>query len=119
MELLSEKYQADMHGVLSCYDRIVIAGHLQPLCYAKGMTKYLYSKEIRIFDYTDFAQPLRDLVRENAATLAQAHGLAIEFVTKSGQLRKEERIRQILQLTALISACMEQHIVAIMNCRNY
>jgi len=98
MELLSEKYQADMHGVLSCYDRIVIAGHLQPLCYAKGMTKYLYSKEIRIFDYTDFAQPLRDLVRENAATLAQAHGLAIEFITKSGQLRKEERIRQVLQL---------------------
>ena len=98
MELLSERYQADMHGVLSCYDRIVIAGHLQPLCYAKGMTKYLYSKEIRIFDYTDFAQPLRDLVRENAATLAQAHGLAIEFITKSGQLRKEERIRQVLQL---------------------
>jgi len=85
-----------MHGVLGCYDRIVIAGHLQPLSYAKGMTKYLFGEQIRIFDYTAFAQPLRDLVRENAAAVAQAHGLEIEFVTKSTQMRKEERIRQIV-----------------------
>ena len=97
MELLSEKYEAQMHGVLNCYDRIVVAGHLQPLSYAKGMTKYLYSKQIRIFDYTDFALPLRDLVRENAVTVAQAHGVEIEFVTKSRQMRKEERIYQILE----------------------
>ena len=34
---------------------------LQPLCYAKGMTKYLYTHQIRIFDYTQFAEPMRDL----------------------------------------------------------
>ncbi len=83
MELLSEKYADQMHGVLNCYDRIVIAGHLQPLSYAKGMTKYLYNEQIRIFDYKDFAQPLRDLVRENAVAVAQDHGVEIEFVTKS------------------------------------
>lgn len=97
MERLSEKYAAQMHGVLNCYDRIVIAGHLQPLSYAKGMTKYLYEKEIRIFDYKEFAQPLRDLVRENAAAIAQEHGVEIEFVTKSSQMRKEKRIRQVLE----------------------
>ena len=31
MELLSEKYKEQMYGVLNCFDRIVIAGHLQPL----------------------------------------------------------------------------------------
>jgi len=97
MELLSDKYEAQMHGVLNCYDRIVIAGHLQPLSYAKGMTKYLYNKEIRIFDYKDFVQPLRELVRENAAVVAQTHGVQIEFVTKSQQKRKEERIRQVVE----------------------
>jgi hypothetical protein len=96
MELLSEKYATQMHGVLNCYDRIVIAGHLQPLSYAKGMTKYLYNEQIRIFDYKDFAQPLRDLVRENAIAIAQAHGVEIEFVTKSRQMRKEKRIRQVV-----------------------
>ena len=97
MELLSEKYATQMHGVLSCYDRIVIAGHLQPLSYAKGMTKYLYNEQIRIFNYKDFAQPLRDLVRENAVAVAQTHGVEIEFVTKSNQMRKEERIGQVVE----------------------
>ena len=63
MELLSEKYADQLYGVLGCTDRIVIAGHLQPLCYAKGMTKYLFDQQIRIFDYTRFAEPLRDLVQ--------------------------------------------------------
>ncbi len=40
--LITEKYQKEIHGVLHCYDRIVISGNLLPLCYAKGMTKYLY-----------------------------------------------------------------------------
>ena len=50
MELLFDKYKAQMHGVLNCYDRIVIAGHLQLLSYAKDMTKYLYNQQIRIYD---------------------------------------------------------------------
>jgi len=97
MELLSDKYNAQMYGVLNCFDRIVIAGHLQPLSYAKGMTKYLYNEQIRIFDYSDFAQPLRDLIRANTAAVAQAHGVEIEFVTKSRQVRKEDRIREIIE----------------------
>ena len=64
MELLFGKYEAQMHRVLNCYDRIVIAGHLQPLRYAQDMTKYLYDQQIRICDQPDFASPLRDLVRE-------------------------------------------------------
>ena len=97
MDLLSEKYADDMYGVLGCFDRIVIAGHLQPLSYAKGMTKYLFDQQIRIFDYKDFVQPLRELVRENAETVAQTHDVLIEFVTKSTQQRKEKRIRQIVE----------------------
>ena len=49
-ELLSERYANDLDGVLSCYDRIVITGSLQPFCYAQGMTHYLYQQGIRIFD---------------------------------------------------------------------
>ena len=67
--LITEKYQDEIHGVLHCYDRVVISGNLQPLCYAKGMTKYLYTQQIRIFDYTQFTEPLRDLIRANAQTL--------------------------------------------------
>lgn len=95
--LLTERYATEMAGVLHCYDRIVISGQLQPLCYAKGMTKYLYNQGVRIFDYTQFAEPLRDAIRQNAEMLAKANGLAIEFISKVKSFRKEERIQALLQ----------------------
>jgi hypothetical protein len=94
--LMTKKYQDKIHGVLHCYDRIVISGNLQPLCYAKGMTKYLYIHQIRIFDYTEFAEPLRDLIRKNAKTIAKENGLEIEFISKKDDFRKEERVKEII-----------------------
>jgi hypothetical protein len=95
-ELLTERYAQELDGVLSCYDRIVITGSLLPLCYAQGMTRYLYQHEIRIFDYAKFAGPLRERVRENAEALAKASGVQIEYLRKKGE-RKENRIQKILR----------------------
>ncbi len=57
---LTDRYAANLHGVLSCYDRIIVTGTLPGACYAAGMTSFLYSRGIRIFDYPRFAEPLRD-----------------------------------------------------------
>lgn len=95
-ELLSERYGDELDGVLSCYDRIVITGSLMPLCYAQGMTHYLYQQGIRIFEYAKFAEPLRERIREHAETLAEANGVKIEFVRKK-DFRKENRIQQIVK----------------------
>jgi len=97
-ELLSEKYDVDLYGVLNCYDRVIISGSLHPLCYAKGMTGYLYANGIRIFDYTAFAQPLRDQIRANAEAIAKENGVEIEFIAKSKSFRKEDRIQEILRV---------------------
>ena len=64
MELLTERHADEIAGVLSCYDRILIQGTLPGLCYAEGMTAYLKARQIRIFDYAHFAQPLRDALRD-------------------------------------------------------
>ena len=95
--LLSEKYDAQLYGDLSCYDRVIISGNLHPLCYAKGMTGFLYRCEIRIFDYKEFAQSLRDSIRANAEAIAQENGLEIEFIKKSKRFRKEDRIHKIVK----------------------
>jgi hypothetical protein len=97
IKLVSEKYSAELHGVLNCYDRIIITGNVHPLCYAKGMTGYLYIQNIRIFDYPAFAQPLRDTIRANAKAIAKEQGLEIEFISKSKGIRKEARIKEILR----------------------
>lgn len=46
--LLGEGYSDKIQGVPHYYDRVVISGNLQPLCYAKGMTGYLSRQGIRI-----------------------------------------------------------------------
>ena len=95
MELLTERHADEIAGVLSCYDRILIQGTLPGLGYAEGMTAYLKARQIRIFDYAQFAQPLRDALRENAERLAAEHGLEIMFIRKKN-FRKEDRGKEIL-----------------------
>lgn len=95
--LLTDRYIGEIDGVLHCYDRVVVSGHLEDICYAKGMTKYLYNQGIRIFDYgKQFAEPLRDAIRSNAQAVAEAQGVEIEFISKKDAFRKEDRIQQIV-----------------------
>ena len=88
MTLLTEQYADQITGVLSCYDRIVIKGTLPGFCYAKGMTGFLNTHKIRIFDYPCFAESLRDELRVNAEQIAKDNGLEIEFIRKKN-IRKE------------------------------
>ena len=90
-----ERHSEKIAGVLSCLDRVVITGTLPDICYSEVATRYLFNHGIRIFDYTKFAEPLRDQIRSNAETLASAHGLTIEFL-RDHNLSKEDRIKEIL-----------------------
>jgi len=92
---LVNRYAVNMHGVLSCYDRILITGTLPGACYADGMTSFLYSRGVRIFDYAQFAEPLRDRVRTRAQEVCAGAGLEIEHVSKS-HIRKEELVQRVL-----------------------
>lgn len=96
-ELLTERYQSQIAGTLSCYDRMIIQGTVPGWCYAKGMTDFFYAHQIRIFDYPKWAEPLRDAIRKNMERLAAEHGVEIEFVRSSKSFRKEQRVKEILQ----------------------
>jgi hypothetical protein len=94
--LLTERYQDKIHGVISCYDRVIIQGTLPELCYARGRSGFLTRRGFRIFDYSRFAEPLRNALRENAAALASEQGVEIEFVRQSKLQRKEKRIAAVI-----------------------
>ena len=93
---LEERYDERIAGVLSCYDRIVVTGTLPTVCYAAGMTRFLFANAIRIMDYPDFASKLRDRVRERAASLAMEAGVKIEHIAKS-HVRKEAVVAKVLE----------------------
>ena len=92
---LTERYHGRLAGVLSCYDRIIVTGTLPGACYAKGMTGFLSARQIRIFDYPRFAEPLRDRVRDRATELASTTGVIIEHIAKN-HLRKEDIVAKVL-----------------------
>src|SRR3974377_363569 len=94
-QAVTERYAERIAGVLSCYDRLVITGTLPTVCYADGMTRYLNTRGIRIFDYPDFARTLRERVRETAAALAAEAGVEIEHVGKP-HVRKEDIVARVL-----------------------
>jgi len=94
-QMLTERYRERLHGVLSCYDRIVITGTLPGICYAAGITSFLYAKGIRIFDYARFAEPLRERIRQRAEQLAAEQGARIEYIAKA-HIRKEEVVAKVL-----------------------
>jgi hypothetical protein len=97
MTSLIERYASKIHGVISCYDRIVITGTLPGLCHAAGMTSLLYSKNIRIFDYPRFVEPFKAEIRENAERIAKDAGLEIEFIRSPRSFRKEDKIQEALK----------------------
>jgi hypothetical protein len=95
--LLTEKYAAKIQGTISCYDRLMITGTLPGWCYDQGMTTFLYTNKIQIFDYPKFAADLRDEIRANTELIAQENNLEIEFIRKCHEFRKESRIKEIIE----------------------
>lgn len=95
MASLLDRHQKQIVGVLSCWDRVIVHGTLPGFGHSAGMTSYLRAHGIRIFDYTKFAEPLRDQIRSNAERLAEENGIKIEFLRKSN-VRKEAFVERIL-----------------------
>ena len=96
IELLTERYEGQIAGVLCCYDRIIMQGTVPNWCYAKGMTNYLYEHQIRIFDYPKWAEPLRDAIRQNMERIAAENRTEIVFIRSKKKFRQEKHVRQVL-----------------------
>jgi hypothetical protein len=107
---LLQRYADQILGVISCYDRVIVRGTIPGFAYAKGMESYLRTQQIRLFDFPRFAMPLRDAIRSNAEQLAQAHGIAVQFL-RHHEERKEAIVERIVEqrgdgpgLVAILSA---------------
>jgi hypothetical protein len=96
MSSITERYADRILGTLSCFDRVVITGTLVDIGHASAMATTLTARGIRLFDYTKFAEPLRDEVRAAVESLAAQSGLEIEYIQRKN-FRKEDRVRQVLE----------------------
>lgn len=97
MALITERYAAELQGVLTCYDRMIIQGYVAPWSHSKGMTSYLNANHIKIFDYPQFCEPLTREVRSMAERIAKEAGIEIEFIRRLKAFRKDERIQEMIE----------------------
>ncbi len=97
--LLTDKYAEKIYGTITCYDRMIIQGYIPGWSHAEGMTGYLKANNIRIFDFSNFSQPLTEQVRSNAQRIADENGIEIEFIRKLHAFRKDDRIQDIILKT--------------------
>ena len=82
------------------------------------MTGYLNANNIRIFDFSNFSQPLTEQIRANAQRIADENGIEIEFIRKLRAFRKDDRIQQIIQETGKTEGLI--HIFSAMEqCNTY
>jgi hypothetical protein len=95
MENLSVHYSSQISGTLSCFDRVILTGTVPGICYAEGMTSWLYQHNIKIFDYTTTVNNLREQLRDHTEQYAKQQGVEIQFVSKT-HIRKEDIVQEVL-----------------------
>ena len=66
------------------------------MCYAEGMTRFLYANGIQVFKYPDFAMTLRERVRERVASVVADAGVTVQHIAKS-HIRKEAVVAKVLE----------------------
>lgn len=93
---LLARYDQEIEGVLGCFDRLVVTGTLTEVAHPRAMAGVLYQDGIRCFDIGDFAEPLRQRIRDNALEKAKEAGVEIEYLSRSKGVRKEELIAKVL-----------------------
>ena len=90
-----ERHADKIMGVISCFDRVVIQGTLPDICHPGAITGFFNGYGIRIFDFKQWAAPMRDEINENIKALGKENNVEIEFIRKKN-FRKDDRVKEIL-----------------------
>ena len=96
MELITERYENQVSGLLNCFDRVVLSGNLLQHCHPHGLESYLRDKDILCFEFQDkVGKVLSDQLKSHAKTLAATAGIEIEYLGKT-RIRKESHVQTII-----------------------
>jgi hypothetical protein len=94
-ELLTKRFQKNIAGVLNCFDRLVLFGTYQPICYPQAMSWQLHEAGIQLIDYEKkFANKLRLEMNARIKAIATQEDIPIKHVYAS--VRKQAFVSEIL-----------------------
>ncbi len=94
-ELITQRFKKNIAGVLNCFDRLVLFGTYQPICYPKAMSWQLHEAGIQLIDYENqFANKLRLEMSARIKAIATQEDIPIKHVYAS--VRKQALVSEIL-----------------------
>jgi hypothetical protein len=88
------KHAGKMHGVLSCFDRVIFRGHL-PLSYPKGLEGFLYQQKVLLKDFKDYAPKIAHRITEHVRGLVEKAGAPFRHLSRKEPM--EEQARRLAQ----------------------
>jgi len=89
-----QKYEPDVMGSLSGFDRLVFRGILRRLFYPQGMDYCLAFLGVLLKDFGQYVLQVTTRLKEASLALARASGRPIQYLASS-QVRKDDLARQI------------------------
>jgi hypothetical protein len=92
---ITARHADSITGSISCFDRLILQGTLNPCGHPSGMTSLLYQRSIRIFDFPQFSKPITEKIRANILSIAQRNDVPITIVRKHTD-RKENLVAEII-----------------------
>ena len=94
MKAFVDKYEDRIHGVLSCFDRMLFRGYL-PIMSGWSMAQLLHAHEIDCASVKPFLLGNAERVKAHALAMAREHGRPFEYL--SAKMRKEDAARKIAE----------------------
>jgi hypothetical protein len=96
MQRFLQRYQDQIIGVLSGFDRILFRGSLRSISYLGGLNTFLEVKGILLKDFARFASQCTEQIVEHAHNFAHDAGRPYIYL-QSSSVRKDDCARQIAE----------------------
>ena len=94
MEDFIRVHQDKIHGVLSCFDRMLFRGYL-PIMSGWQMAQFLNSQNLRYRVLKSFLVEQADRVKQHGLSLAEKEGRPFQYLQE--KTRKEDLAKQIAE----------------------
>src|SRR6266700_5007950 len=94
MKEFTRKYESRIHGVLSCFDRMLFRGYL-PIMSGWAMAAFLYRLKINFGSLKPFLLENSERVKDHAEAMAKKHGRPFRYLKTN--IDKEQAARELAQ----------------------
>ncbi len=84
------KHADHIHGVLSCFDRLIFRGHL-PLSYPRGLEGFLFQHKILFKDFKDYAPQVARRITEHVKGLVEKAGAPFRYLSRKEPMEQQAR----------------------------